>query len=134
MKSLFFASICIVLLTACNVPASGTATATPIDLPIPTQTQPPISTNTESPSLTPVGLKYCVVPALLNLRSGPGTQYSIVAVEAQGICGLVTARNADATWAYISTGKYTGWAFVKYLSGQGDISTLPVLTKLTPTP
>ena len=133
MKSLFLFVTCIVLLTACGLPSSGTATPTPTELPIPTQTQLPTSTDTQSPSPTLAGLKYCVVPALLNLRSGPGTQYSVVAVEAQGICGQATARNADSSWVYITTSKYTGWAIVKYLSGKGDISSLPVFTKSTPT-
>jgi uncharacterized protein YgiM (DUF1202 family) len=134
MRSLFLFSFCIVLLASCGIASTGAATPTPTELPTSTQVQLPTSTYTESPSPTIAGLNYCVVPALLNLRSGPGTQYSIVAVEAQGICGLVTARNGDASWAYISTGKYTGWAFVKYLSGTGDISSLPLFTELTPTP
>jgi len=134
MRSLFLSSFCIVLLAACGIASTGAATPTPTELPTSTQVQLPTSTYTESPSPTIAGLNYCVVPALLNLRSGPGTQYSIVAVEAQGICGLVTARNGDASWAYISTSKYTGWAFVKYLSGTGDISSLPLFTELTPTP
>jgi uncharacterized protein YgiM (DUF1202 family) len=134
MKSLLLSIICIVMLSACSIPPTGTATPTQTELPIPTQAQLPTSTYTESPSLTPAGLKYCVVPALLNIRSGPGTQYSIVTIEAQGTCGLVTARNEDSSWLYISTGKYTGWASVKYLTGEGDISTLLVSTELTPTP
>jgi Bacterial SH3 domain. len=134
MKTLFLSSICIVLLTACSIPPTGVATPTQTKLPSPAQVQLPTSTNTESPTLTPAGLKYCVVPALLNIRSGPGTQYAVLAIEAQGICGLATARNEDASWVYITTNKYTGWAFVKYLSGEGDISTLPVFTELTPTP
>ena len=134
MKSLFLSSICFVLLTACSIPSTATATATQTELPTPTQVQLPISTYTESPSLTPAGLKYCVVPALLNIRSGPGTQYPVLAIEAQGICGLLTARSKDASWVYIITNKYTGWASVKYLSGEGDISILPVFTALTPTP
>ena len=84
--------------------------------------------------LTPAGLRDCVVPGLLNMRSGPGTQYPVLAVLAQGTCGLVTARNGDASWGYLATSKYTGWAYVKYLSGTGDISSLPVFTQLTPTP
>ena len=134
MRSLFLFSFCIVLLASCGIASTGAATPTPTELPTSTQVQLPTSTYTESPSPTIAGLNYCVVPALLNLRSGPGTQYSVVAIEAQGICGLVTARNGDASWAYISTGKYTGWAFVKYLSGTGDISSLPLFTELTPTP
>jgi len=134
MKSLFLSVICVVLLTACGLPSSSTATTTPTELPIPTQTLLPTSTDTQSPSPTLAGLKYCVVPALLNLRSGPGTQYSVVTVEAQGICALATARNKDSSWVYLATSKYTGWAYVKYLSGTGDISSLPVFTQLTPTP
>ncbi|MGD0878944.1 MAG: hypothetical protein ABSA01_12480 [Anaerolineales bacterium] len=134
MRSLFLSSLCVVLLSACGIASAGTATPTSTELPTSTQVQLPTPTYTESLSPTPAGLNYCVVPALLNLRSGPGTQYSVVAIEAQGICGLVTARNGDASWAYMTTGKYTGWAFVKYLSGKGDISSLPVFTELTPTP
>ena len=134
MRSLFVFIICIVLLTACSIASTGTVTPTPTELPTPTQVQSPTPTYTESPSPTPAELKYCIVPALLNLRSGPGTQYSVVTIEAQGTCGLVSTRNKDASWVYISTGKYTGWAYVKYLSGEGDISSLPVFTELTPTP
>ena len=134
MKSLFLSSICLVLLTACSVPASGKATATPTEMPISTLAQLPTSTLAETAIPTLQGLKYCVVPNLLNLRSGPGTQYSIVSIEAQATCGQVTARNEDASWAYLNTGKYSGWAYAKYLTGEGDLRTLPVFTVLTPTP
>ena len=134
MRTLFLSSLCVVLLSACGIASAGTATPTPTETSTSTPVQLPTSTYTESPSPTLAGMNFCVVPALLNLRSGPGTQYSIVAIEAQGICGMVTARNEDASWAYISTGKYTGWAFVKYLSGKGDLTSLPLFTALTPTP
>ena len=134
MRSIFLSSLCVILLSACGIASAGTATPTPTELSTSTLTQIPTSTYTESPSPTLAGLNFCVVPALLNLRSGPGTQYSIVTIEAQGTCGLVTARNEDSSWLNISTGKYTGWASIKYLTGEGDISTLPVSTELTPTP
>lgn len=136
MKSLFLSSVWIVLLAACSLPASKTATPTPTELPIPTQVQFPTSTSTytETPTATLAGLKYCVVPNLLNLRSGPGIQYSIVVIEAQGFCFQAIARNEDSSWVYINTGKYTGWAYVKYLSGTGDISSLPLYAQLTLTP
>jgi uncharacterized protein YgiM (DUF1202 family) len=135
MKLLFLSSVCIVLLAACSIPtATGTATATQTDMPIFTQVQIPISTYTTSSTPTLPGLKYCIVPNLLNLRSGPGIQYSIVVIEAQGSCFQVTARNSDSSWVYINTGKYAGWAYVKYLSGEGDISSLPLYAELTLTP
>jgi uncharacterized protein YraI len=60
--------------------------------------------------------------------------YSIVVIEGQGTCGQATSRNADSSWVYITIGKYSGWAYAKYLSGEGDINSLPLSTTLTPTP
>jgi uncharacterized protein YgiM (DUF1202 family) len=136
MKFLFLSSMCIVLLAACSMPtATGTATPTQTELPISTQLQLPTSTSTEIPATpTLAGLKYCVVPNLLNLRSGPGIQYSIVVIEGQGSCFQVTARNEDASWVYIDTGKHAGWAYVKYLQGEGDLTTLPLFSELMLTP
>jgi uncharacterized protein YgiM (DUF1202 family) len=139
MKFLFLSSMCVVLLAACSMPTS-TGTATPLtqtELPISTQAQLPAvqtSTSTESPTVTLAGLKYCVVPNLLNLRSGPGINYSIVVIEGQGSCFQVTARNEDSSWVFINTGKYAGWAYLKYLAGEGDISSLPLFAELTLTP
>ena len=135
MKFLLLSCLCIVFLAACSSFSSAeTATPTSAGLPSPTQVQLPTYTHTQTPSPTLVELKYCVVPNLLNLRSGPGTQYSIVVIEAQGTCGQATARNKDASWVYIITGEYSGWAYAKYLSGEGDISSLPISTELTLTP
>ena len=132
---LFLSSFCIILLAACSIPTTpGTATPTQTEMPVITQVQLPTATITTTPTPTLPGLKYCVVPNLLNLRSGPGIQYSIVVIEAQGSCFQATARNQDSSWVYINTGKYAGWAYVKYLSGQGDISSLPLYAGLTQTP
>jgi uncharacterized protein YgiM (DUF1202 family) len=129
----------IVLLAACsNVPASATASATaaplPTGLPNPTQAQLPPSTPSQAPSPTPAGLQYCINTHLLNLRSGPGIQFSIVVIEGQNSCGLATARNEDSSWVYITIGKYSGWAYAEYLSGEGNISTLPLSPPPTATP
>jgi hypothetical protein len=125
----------IVFLAACsNILANGTATPAPTEFSSPTQAQLPTSTHTQTPSPTLVGLKYCVVPNLLNLRSGPGTEYSIVVIQSQGTCGQATARDKDASWVYFITDNYSGWAYAKYLSGEGDISSLPLYTALTLTP
>jgi uncharacterized protein YgiM (DUF1202 family) len=135
MKTLLLSCLCIVLLAACSKPATATATPSTTEIPTPTLAQPATSANTPIPSPTPTlaGLKYCVVPNLLNLRSGPGTQFSIVVIEGQGTCGQVTARNEDSSWVYFSVGKYNGWAFAKYLAGEGNIKSLPVSSELSPT-
>jgi uncharacterized protein YgiM (DUF1202 family) len=134
MKIFCVLSMCMILLVACSAPANPSPTPTQTELPLPTQTLPPSATSTNLLTITPAGLKYCVVPNLLNLRSGPGIQYSIVVIEAQGTCFLATARNGDSSWVYISTGKYTGWAYAKYLSGEAKISNLPLYAELTRTP
>ena len=138
MKIPLLFCLCVVLLAACGTaPASPTATAVPLptELPSPTRVPPlPTSSPTQLLSPTPAGLKYCIVPNLLNLRSGPGLDYSIVVIEAQGMCGQATARNADSSWVYITFGKYSGWAYVKYLSGEGDLSSLPLSSTITQTP
>ncbi len=134
MKTLILLTMGIVFLAACSNPATATATATETETPLPTQTQLPTPTLTQTALPTPAGLKYCVKTGLLNMRSGPGTQYSVVAILANDTCGLVSGRNEDASWGYMATNKFTGWVFVKYLSGTGDIKSLPVLTVTTPTP
>ena len=137
MRSIFILLSClgIFFLAACsNFPATGTATPAPTVFSSPTQAQLPTSTHTQTPSPTLAGLKFCVVPNLLNLRSGPGTDYSIVVIEGQGTCGQATARDKDANWVYFITGNFSGWAYAKYLSGEGDISSLPIYTALTLTP
>jgi hypothetical protein len=134
MKTFFVISMCMILMVACGQPANATPTPTLTEILLPTQTLLPSSTYTVTHTSSPSGLKYCVVPNLLNLRSGPGIQYSIVVIEAQGTCFLATARNQDSSWVYFHTGKYTGWAYAKYLSGEGDISSLPLYAELTLTP
>ena len=125
MKSYFLSCLCIVLLAACGH-ATAKATPTPTGLAGSLQAQLPTATSLQTPTSTPAGPKYCVVPNLLNLRSGPGTTYSVVTVLAQGTCGQAIARNADASWVYFITDLYTGWASAKYLSGEGDINQLPI--------
>jgi hypothetical protein len=137
MKFLILSSMCIVYLAACSMPvANGMPTPTLTESPI--STHPllllPTSTSPGTPTATLTGLKYCVVPNLLNLRSGPGINYSIVVIEGQGSCFQATARSDDSNWVYINTGKYAGWAYIKYLSGEGDISSLPLMAELTLTP
>jgi hypothetical protein len=135
MKFLFLSSMCIVFLAACSLPSTpATATPTQTELPISTQMQLPTSTDTITATPTLAGLKYCVVPNLLNLRSGPGIDYSIVVIEAQGSCFQIVARNEDSSWVYMNTGKYVGWAYAKYMSGEGDISSLPLIAEWTLTP
>jgi len=138
MKSLILSIMCIVLLTACSNPSPATATATvapsQTELPAPTQTQPPTPTYTLTPVPTPKGLQGCVVPEQLNVRKGPGTQNGIVGKLNKGTCVLLIAQNTDNKWFWEISDKYNGWVDGDYLSGNGNRSTLPLLTELTQTP
>ena len=133
MRSLFLSLACIaILLSACSIPSREIATSTQTSIPIPTLTLEAEPTPTQFlPTATASEVKYCVVPGLLNVRSGPGIQYTIVAILAQGTCGTVAARNDDLSWVYFITSKYSGWVYTKYVSGKGDINTLPLYTVLT---
>lgn len=55
-----------------------------------------------------------VTTANLNLRSGPGTGYSIITVMPKGTAVVVTGYSG--TWAMVRYGNYSGYAVAAYLS------------------
>lgn len=50
----------------------------------------------------------------LNLRSGPGTKYSVLATIRKG--GAVTCLSTSGNWTKVTCAGYTGYVFTKYLS------------------
>ena len=55
------------------------------------------------------------VDEILNLRSGPGTSYSVVTVIPQGSVVDVT-DNSDYDWAAVSYGDYSGYVSKEYIT------------------
>ena len=63
----------------------------------------------------------------LNIRSGPGTGYLVVAKANDGETYPVLGRSEAADWLELQLdGGETGWASAAYLEVDGDVSALPV--------
>lgn len=58
----------------------------------------------------------------LNVRGGPGTNYSVAGNLPAGEPTMAFGRNSDGTWLQISV----GWVFAELVSVNGDIDRLPV--------
>ncbi len=116
-------------------PVASTTTARPTVSPVPpTETAlPPIPTDTDIPP-TPVPSAEVIVKQM-NLRAGPGTNYTIVALLAQGDVLTVVGRSSDSTWLSVRTAKnVAGWcsASDRYVRLSVDISTLAAVAAPLP--
>ncbi len=74
---------------------------------------------------------YTVTASLLNVRSGPGTGYSIVTTIPNGAVITVTATGGD--WAAITYDSFEGYCSLQYLALCEDISTPETTTTVTET-
>ena len=72
----------------------------------------------------------------LNLRSGPGTQYPVLAQLADGTIVNVLGRSADSQWLYVETaGGITGWGGASFFSTGNSVSAYAVaVAPPVPTP
>lgn len=73
----------------------------------------------------------------LNVRSGPGTTYPVVASVANGAALAAVGRNAAADWIRVEIQNPTstarsGWVSAPYLALQGSAPDLPVETAVQP--
>jgi len=65
----------------------------------------------------------------LNVRSGPGTAYPVIASLAPGAQLTASARNAGADWIQVegpALARGLGWASARYLTLEGNTQDLPV--------
>ncbi len=92
-----------------------------------------LTTHFFSPGLSPA---YAVDPPTatvdtgsLNIRSGPGVGYGVVAVAQQGDKVTLLGRNESGSWVKVRTAaKIEGWANAALLFPSVSLQTLPVLT------
>ncbi|GIV77484.1 MAG: hypothetical protein KatS3mg050_1878 [Litorilinea sp.] len=79
-------------------PQAPTATGPASPILLPTATPTPLPTDTPTPTPTP----YVVVESgLVNLRSGPGPEYPLVAQLGPGIPVAIVGQNPEGTWYQI---------------------------------
>ncbi|MCS7070807.1 MAG: SH3 domain-containing protein [Anaerolinea sp.] len=64
----------------------------------------------------------------LNVRSGPGPQYTVIAVAPGGTRLPVLGTNADNSWYLVATSAGAGWVDVSFTIPRGDFSYVPLIT------
>jgi uncharacterized protein YraI len=64
----------------------------------------------------------------LNVRSGPGPQYTVLAVAPGGTRLPVLGTNADNSWYLVATSAGAGWVDVSFTIPRGDFSYVPLIT------
>jgi uncharacterized protein YraI len=93
------------------------------------------TTPAPTPPPAPVAGTGMVLVSRLNMRSGPGTQYSIVGVLLEGqSVSLAGYRDASGTWVMINRDSGTAWvsALPAFLQTSVPVSNLPVWTGVIP--
>lgn len=90
----------------------------------------PITSNTTKPTTPPPAVTSFVLRAKenLNIRSGAGTNFTVLGRLPGGTSASIIARKADLSWWYITYSGITGWvsgAFVDFPSGV-DFNAVPL--------
>jgi uncharacterized protein YraI len=95
---------------------------------VPTPTPPPAEPPTATPSPAPAEITVTVLQNM-NVRGGPGTNYSVVGAGQAGQSTKVIGRNADGTWLQVeypsADGK--GWVFTELVQVNGNAQTVAVV-------
>ncbi len=111
--------------------AVPTATIPPTETPIPIEVAP---TETPLPTNTPVPAAKVSIVQVMNVRSGPGTNYPKIGQVSVGHTSDILGRNNDASWLQINTPGGLGWVFAQLTQVEGDANTAPVVEAAAPPP
>ncbi len=125
-----------------SIVVAATATDMPTHAPIPSPTPPPTATlapsptptatstivptatlsptPTRRPTLTPTPLPVAIITATaLNVRAGPGVEYSIVGYAAQGQRYRIVGKSEDRGWLRIDFDGLDGWVSGRWVEAIG---------------
>ncbi|MBE2271222.1 MAG: SH3 domain-containing protein [Anaerolinea sp.] len=101
-----------------------------------TSTLPPLATSIPLPTINPTGA--CMVATAgtttVNVRSGPGTNFSILTQLSPFQTGLVLGRLADGTWYQINVNSITGWVSGTVVRVGGMCAAISIIIPPTLTP
>ncbi|MFN8529634.1 MAG: SH3 domain-containing protein [Anaerolineae bacterium] len=89
---------------------------------IPTQLTTRASENTQL--ATPVAV---VNVSFLNLRSGPGPQYTVLSQLVGGTTATILGALSDNSWLLVETPLGAGWVYSQYTLVRGDVTFIPVI-------
>ena len=68
----------------------------------------------------------------LNVRTGPGTAYSIIGVLSQGDVVEVVGKNAASDWLQIAYSGQEGWVSAAYVDLSGSLTGVPEVSAPPP--
>ncbi len=91
-------------------------TPAPSSTPVPAPTQPPMTASTSL---------FVTSNFLVNVRSGPGTQYTVLGKARSGDAFDMTGKLADSTWFRINFNGQEGWVLASLVNPTGDLTTAP---------
>ena len=129
-----------------NTPSS-TATLAPTEIPRATDTPNPTETPSRTPESSsptstsePASTQKPIVPlvsvkgTLLNVRSGPGTDYPVIQTLAQGDTAPATGFNSGRTWVQVELpGGTTGWVSADLVEVE-NADKISTVTDIPPVP
>lgn len=109
--------------------ATSTATATPSP-PVAATTRPPSTpTATSTVTATPVTAEATVNVDTLNVRNGPGTNYTILGqVFWDESLAIIGRNNGGGWWRICCVSSDEGWVFGETVIAEGDTETVPVVS------
>ena len=85
--------------------------------------------------LSPVTNPQVVASSALNVRSGPGTDYPIIAALQQGEIANITGKNTNGDWWEIALANgQTGWVFGSLVTTAGDTTGVAVAANIPAPP
>jgi hypothetical protein len=90
----------------------------------------------QQPTNTPAApnLTGSVIAEALNVRSGPGADYSAVGIVYKDDVLTISGRNEDTSWLLIAKDNLTGWVSARHVAVSGDAAVLPIATVVAPAP
>lgn len=131
---------------SCNLPLAAitpTPTITETPAAASTDTPQPGGTPSAPPTVQPPTSTVALPPTActpqvrastpVNIRSGPGTVYSIVNALAEGASASVAGKNAEGTWWYVTFSGGNGWVSASVVTATCIPSTINIIAA-PPTP
>lgn len=117
---------CDTLATAETVAPAAVVTNTNVSASIAPGQDVPIPTNNTA-AIEQLPYYMIVNTENLNLRSGDGPNFTLVAVVKGGTRAQVIGRNENRSWWLLDVGGYRGWAIGDFLIPRGDLTPVPVV-------
>ncbi|HEX7587338.1 MAG TPA: SH3 domain-containing protein, partial [Anaerolineae bacterium] len=142
-NTLFVLALALLVLVSTACGASATATPTPKPTAPATATVPPTATLAPSPTPvppTPVPPTSTPVPPKattkqqVNMRQGPGTQFTIAGQMPKNTTATILGKNEDAQWFQVTfpDPAHPAWVASAFVTVTGTVDSLPVVAVAPP--